>query len=107
MSDSSTSPPPDRATSERTVTEAIAAPVARRRGDQSMWVEMLLELGALDRAVYHAVATTPTAHLDVPLRRLSRAADESALWLAMAAGLALTRGRAVVRWPVRVSRRWR
>ena len=53
---------------------------------------MLLELGALDRAVYEAVAITPTTHLDLPFRRLSHAADGSVLWLAMAAGLALVRG---------------
>jgi undecaprenyl-diphosphatase len=50
-----------------------------------------MELGALDRAVYQAVATTPSAHLDLPLRRLSRSADAGALWLVIAAGLAATR----------------
>jgi PAP2 superfamily len=50
-----------------------------------------MELGALDRAVYQAVATTPTAQLDRPLRRLSRSADAGALWLVIAAGLAATR----------------
>lgn len=84
---------PDAGRLDRTVTEAIAAPVAARRTDQSKWVEVLLELGALDRAVYQAVATTPTTHLDAPFRRLSRAADGSALWLVIAGGLALTRGR--------------
>jgi undecaprenyl-diphosphatase len=92
MSDSPTSPaPPSADQGERTVTEAIAAPVAVRRSDQSRWVDVLLELGALDRAVYEAVATTPTTHLDVPLRRLSRAADGGALWLGMAAAVAATR----------------
>ena len=93
MSDPSlNSTPRDIERSERTVTEAVAAPVASRRGPQSPWVEALLELGALDRAVYEAVATTPTAHLDRPLRRLSRSADAGALWLVIAAGLAATRG---------------
>ena len=46
-----------------------------------------MELGALDRAVYQAVATTPTTHLDRPLRRLSRAADAGALWLVIAGGV--------------------
>ena len=50
-----------------------------------------MELGALDRAVYQAVAGTSTAHLDRPLRRLSRSADAGALWLMIAAGLAATR----------------
>ena len=86
------SSPQDIERSERTVTEAVAAPVAARRGPQSLWVEVLMELGALDRAVYQADATTPTAHLDRPLRRLSRAADAGALWLVIAGGVAATRG---------------
>lgn len=75
------------------MTEALAKPVAARRSDDSILVQVLLELGALDRAVYQAVAVTPTTHLDVPLRRLSRATDGGVLWLAMAGGLAVTRGR--------------
>ena len=88
------SAPQDVERSERTVTEAVAAPVAVRRGLASPWVEVLMELGALDRAVYQAVAATPTAHLDRPLRRLSRAADAGALWLVIAGGVAATRGAA-------------
>jgi|SRR5215207_8708612 len=76
-----------------TVAEALAAPVAARRSDDSIWVHVLLELGALDRAVYEAVGATPTGHLDTPLRRLSRAADAGKLWLAMAGGLAVVGGR--------------
>lgn len=75
-----------------TVTEALAKPVADRRSGDSIWVQVLLELGALDRAVYQAVAVTPTTHLDVPFRRLSRSADGSVLWLVMAGGLAVARG---------------
>jgi undecaprenyl-diphosphatase len=52
----------------------------------------LRELGAVDRAVYSAVAATPTPSLDEPLRRLSNAANNSSLWLAIAAGLALAGG---------------
>jgi undecaprenyl-diphosphatase len=55
-------------------------------------VEALRELGAVDRAVYRAVARTPTARLDGPIRRLSRAADHSRLWLAIAATIALLGG---------------
>jgi membrane-associated phospholipid phosphatase len=51
--------------------------------------QVLRELGAVDQAVYSAVAATPTPSLDEPLRRLSNAADNSRLWLAIAAGLAL------------------
>lgn len=86
-------PTPPPAPSEGTVTEALAQPVAARRSTESVWVQVLLELGALDRAVYEAIAITPTGHLDVPLRRLSHAADGSALWLAMSGALALARGR--------------
>src|SRR5260370_41756542 len=49
----------------------------------------LRELGAVDRAIYSAVASTPTPSLDEPLRRLSDAANNSRLWLAIAAGLAV------------------
>jgi membrane-associated phospholipid phosphatase len=50
------------------------------------------ELGALDRAVYEAVATVPTPSLDRTLARLSDAADHSKLWLAGAGVLALAGG---------------
>lgn len=48
----------------------------------------LRELIQLDRAVYAAIAATPTPGLDRPIRRLSRLADHSRLWLAIAAGIA-------------------
>jgi undecaprenyl-diphosphatase len=54
----------------------------------------LRDLGAVDRAVYAAVAATPTPSLDEPLRRLSNAANNSGLWLATAAGLAVAGGSA-------------
>ena len=47
----------------------------------------LRELGAVDQAIYSAVASTPTPSLDEPLRRLSNTANNSRLWLAIAAGL--------------------
>ena len=46
----------------------------------------------MDRAVYSAVAATPTPSLDEPLRRLSNAANNSRLWLAIAAGLGVAGG---------------
>jgi membrane-associated phospholipid phosphatase len=55
------------------------------------------EADSLDVAVYAAVAATPTPAMDVGLRRLSRAADHSKLWLGCAALLATfggERGRA-------------
>jgi membrane-associated phospholipid phosphatase len=55
-------------------------------------VEALRELGAVDRAVYEAVARTPTATLDGPVRQLSGAADKSRLWFGIAAAVALVGG---------------
>lgn len=46
------------------------------------------EMSRIDRAIYTAVATTPTPYLDDGLRDLSRAADKSVLWLTIAGGLA-------------------
>lgn len=53
----------------------------------------LTEADILDRAVYVAVASTPSPSLDSALRRLSTAANRSRLWLATAAALALFGGR--------------
>lgn len=50
------------------------------------------ELSALDRALYAAVAGTPTPRLDAALRPLTSAADYSRLWLGTAAALALVGG---------------
>jgi undecaprenyl-diphosphatase len=76
-----------------TVGEALARRVEVRRGPASPWVEQLRELGAVDRAVYEAVARTPTAALDGPMRRLSDAANGSRLWLGIAAAVAVFGGR--------------
>jgi len=46
------------------------------------------ELNKLDLAVYAAIAVTPTPGMDVALRRLSRAASYSRLWLGCSAALA-------------------
>ena len=51
------------------------------------------ELKAVDLAVYRAVESTPTSTLDVPLRRLSRFANHSKLWLLIAAALFVFGGR--------------
>jgi membrane-associated phospholipid phosphatase len=53
---------------------------------------VLGQLGDLDRAIYAAIAATPTPDLDASIRRLSRAADHSRLWLAAAAALAVFGG---------------
>jgi membrane-associated phospholipid phosphatase len=55
----------------------------------------------VDQAIYSAVAATPTPTLDEPLRRLSNAANNSGLWLVIAAGLALAGGQAGRRAAVR------
>ena len=52
-----------------------------------------MSLGAVDRAVYEAVADTPTPELDGPVRKLSNAASYSRLWLGVAAVIAVLGGR--------------
>jgi undecaprenyl-diphosphatase len=79
-------------TPQETVGDALARQVVARRGPASHLAEALRELGAVDRAVYEAVARTPTDDLDAPVRQLSDAADNSRLWLAIAAAIALTGG---------------
>lgn len=59
--------------------------------DRSRWREILrtatAEAGAVDLAVYRAVAQTPTPVLDDGVPRLSDAANRSALWFGIAAAL--------------------
>jgi membrane-associated phospholipid phosphatase len=80
----------------------VASPVTERLADRlaeagtparQRLAGYLRELGVVDRAIYAAVAAAPTATLDEPVRRLSHAADNSRLWLAIAAGLAIAGGR--------------
>jgi membrane-associated phospholipid phosphatase len=49
--------------------------------------DLRAQLDGLDRAVYRAIAATPTPGLDRDLTRLSRAANRSVLWGALAAML--------------------
>ena len=56
-------------------------------------ITVLTELGQIDRAVYRAVAGTPTPVLDGPVRRLSQVADRSRLWIGIAAAMAAIGGR--------------
>ena len=51
------------------------------------------ELNKLDLAAYAAIAVTPTPGMDVALRRLSRAASYSRLWLGCSAALAACGGK--------------
>jgi membrane-associated phospholipid phosphatase len=69
--------------------DALARTVEDRQGPGSAWARALRELGAVDRAVYKAVADTPTPQLDRHVRRLSNAANYSRLWLGVAAGIAV------------------
>ena len=92
--------PPDEG--DEAVAERLADSLAHRAGPVSRQVAQgLRELGAIDRAIYSAVASTPTPTLDEPLRRLSDAANNSRLWLAIAAGLAVAGGEAGRRSAVR------
>jgi membrane-associated phospholipid phosphatase len=59
------------------------------RGEWRSWVE---EAERIDRAVYGAIAETPTPRLDVAMRRLSRAADHSKLSIASSALLVILGG---------------
>jgi membrane-associated phospholipid phosphatase len=54
--------------------------------------DWLSEAKAVDTAVYAAVAATETPRLDVAMRRLSRAADNSKVWFGAAALLAALGG---------------
>ena len=89
-------------TGSEEVADRLANRIARFGGPVRQRVaDGLHELGAVDRAVYAAVAVTPTPSLDEPLRRLSNAANNSGLWLAMAAGFALVGGKAGRRAAIR------
>ena len=50
------------------------------------------DVAALDRAVYDAVANTPTPALDEPISRISNAANSAQLWIVAAALLAVIGG---------------
>src|SRR6185437_5638830 len=61
-----------------TIADWLVSRVDKRTGTaRDRITEAIQQLGAVDRAVYQAIATTPTPALDEPLRRLSRAADKS------------------------------
>jgi membrane-associated phospholipid phosphatase len=73
------------------VADLLADELARLGGPaRQRLAEILHQLGAIDRAVYAAIASVPAPALDRAMRRLSDAANRSRLWLAIAAALALT-----------------
>ena len=65
-------------------------PIRRHRGIRQIGEG----LGTLDREVFEAIAESPSPLLDSLMPRLTRAADHSKLWFAIAAALAATRHRA-------------
>jgi undecaprenyl-diphosphatase len=83
-------------------TQQLADALARHGGPvRDRAAAWLRELAAVDQAVYTAVSVTPTPALDEPLRRLSNAANNSVLWLAIAAALGAAGGPAGRRAAVR------
>ena len=74
------------------VTDALASRLEAQQAAASGWARALRELGALDRAMYEAVADTPTPQLDAFFRRLSDAATYSRLWFGAAAAIAALGG---------------
>jgi membrane-associated phospholipid phosphatase len=73
------------------VADRIADDISRLGGPaRQQLAEVLHQLGAIDKAVYAAIAGVPAPALDNAMRRLSNSANKSRLWLAIAAGLALT-----------------
>ncbi|MGB6202802.1 MAG: phosphoesterase, partial [Mycolicibacter algericus] len=68
-------------------------PLRRRRSGLHRITE---GLGELDAEVFEAIAHSPSRLLDATMPALTRAADHSKLWLALAAVMAAT-GRPTVR----------
>ena len=79
VSDPISPAPPEERLAER----LEAKPTPRRAAAAAV----LHELGAVDRAVYRAIAGTPTPTLDEPLRRLSNLANHSKLSLGAAGAI--------------------
>ncbi|HEY2551665.1 MAG TPA: phosphatase PAP2 family protein [Streptosporangiaceae bacterium] len=77
---------------QETFGHALARLIEARRGAGAAFTGALRELGTVDAALYEAVAQTPTPLLDGPVGRLSRAANQSRLWLGIAAALAALGG---------------
>lgn len=89
MSDHEHSASPAQAPVEERLADAVDA---RNGGACHRGSRALRQLSEVDRAIYGAIATTPTPELDAPIRRLSHLADNSVLWIGVAAGLAVLGG---------------
>ena len=76
-----------------TIEDVIADLAARPLATRTRAADALRELSRIDHRVYEAIASTTSPALDRPLRRLSSAANRSALWIAIAAGLTIVGGR--------------
>ena len=76
-----------------TIEDVIADLAAGRLARGTAAADALRELSRIDHRVYEAIAATASPALDRPLRRLSNAANRSALWIAIAAGLTIFGGR--------------
>lgn len=83
-------PPLEERLAGRFARTSVPAPAPARTAAPSA----LAEFGQIDLAVYRAVAHTPTPALDVPMRRLSDAANGARLWLGIAGLMAAVGGRA-------------
>jgi undecaprenyl-diphosphatase len=78
---------------EPAIEDVIADVAAGSSSNVGPQIERALrDVSRLDHAVYEAIASTPTTALDEPLRRLSNAANRSALWVAIGVGLAAVGG---------------
>jgi membrane-associated phospholipid phosphatase len=75
---------------EERIAQRLEASATPRR---SAAAALLHELAQVDRAVYRAIASTPTPTIDEPLRRLSGIANHSKLWLGAAGALFVLGGR--------------
>lgn len=73
--------------------DRVSSPPTSDGGGEGDIREVLLEADRIDKAVYAAVASTPSPRLDGIMRRVASAADYSRLSVAAAALLALLGGR--------------
>jgi membrane-associated phospholipid phosphatase len=83
----------ERSVSPSTLKQLASRPAAVADRMRQQVLIAVSQLDAVDHAVYAAIAATPTPALDEPMRKLSDAANNSKIWLGLAAGLAVFGGR--------------